>query len=160
MGALFVPLNAGVTRIVTAIDIARPPVDIFAYVTTPGNGPKWHPSCLAVEGADDHLLEVGETVIEDFLVAGRRGRVTWRVTTREPFKQWRISGEVDAHPASVVTYTRAPTATGTRFLRELEYRSPNLLFALLNCISLRSRIDAESEQAVRQLKERLEVGTK
>src|ERR1700741_3769940 len=77
---LFLPVELGSTRIVSTVDIARSPPEVFAYVTTPGNWPQWHPSSLAVSGAVDHPLEIGESVIEDFQVAGRRGRVTWRVT--------------------------------------------------------------------------------
>jgi hypothetical protein len=153
---LLAPLGAGVTRIVTAADIARQPPEVFAYVTTPGHWPEWHPSSLAVSGAVDHPLAAGESVVEDFQVAGRRGRVTWRVTAREPDRLWRIAGSIEGREAGVVSYSLAPTTIGTHFVREFEYRSPNLLFALLNRFSLRDRIDAESAQAVRQLKARLE----
>jgi len=156
VAALFVPMNAGRTRIVTEADIARPPAEVFAYVTTPANWPRWHPSSLAVSGDADHPLTVGESVVEDFQVAGRRGRVTWRVTAREPERLWRIAGEIDGRAAGVVSYSLAPAAGGTHFVREFEYRAPNLLFALLNRFSLHARIDAESAQAVRQLKATLE----
>ena len=153
---LLLPMELGSTRIVSAVDIARGPPEGFAYVTTPGNWPQWHPSSLAVNGAVDHPLEIGESVVEDFQVAGRRGRVTWRVTAREPDRSWRIAGNIEGRESGTVSYSLAPTATGTHFVREFEYRTPNLLFALLNRLSLRSRIEAESLQAVRQLKERLE----
>lgn len=155
---LFLPAELGSTRIVSAVDIARPPSEVFAYVTTPGHWPQWHPSSLAVSGAVDHPLQVGESVIEDFEVAGRRGRVTWRVTAREPDRLWRIAGTIEGRESGTVGYSLAPaaTGTGTHFVREFEYQTPNLLFAMLNQLSLRSRIEAESAQAVRQLKERLE----
>jgi len=57
------------TRITNSIAIARPPDAVFAYVTTPGNWPKWHPASKAVSGATDHSLVVGEKVTEDFIVA-------------------------------------------------------------------------------------------
>lgn len=160
VAVLFLPVELGSTRIVSAVDIARPPSEVFAYVTTPGHWPQWHPSSLAVSGAVDHPLQVGESVVEDFEVAGRRGRVTWRVTAREPDRLWRIAGTIEGRESGTVGYSLAPaataTATGTHFVREFEYRTPNLLFAMLNRLSLRSRIEAESAQAVRQLKERLE----
>lgn len=157
IAVLLAPLDAGVTMIVTAADIARPPAEVFAYVTTPGHWPEWHPSSLAVSGNVDHPLAVGESVVEDFQVAGRRGRVTWRVSAREPDRMWRIAGDIDGRKAGVVGYSLAPTASGTHFVRTFEYRSPNLLFALLNRLSIRGRIDTESELAVRQLKARLEM---
>src|SRR5437868_13299825 len=72
------------TRIVHAVEIHRPPAEVFAYVSTPGNWPKWHPSSLAVRGAVDHPLAVGEQVTETFLVAGRRGEVVWTVSASDP----------------------------------------------------------------------------
>jgi hypothetical protein len=155
--ALFLPFGFGVTRIVSAADIARSPKDVFAYVSTPAHWPEWHPSSIAVHGAADHPLAVGESVDEDFRVAGRIGRVTWRVTAREPDRQWRIAGTIGGREAGTVSYTLTPTAAGTHFVREFEYGSPNLLFALLNLWRIRQQIDDESRQAVLQLKQRLEM---
>lgn len=156
VAVLFVPMEAGRTRIVTSAEIARPPAAVFAYVTTPGHWPEWHPSSLAVSGATDHSLQLGESVVEDFQVAGRRGRVDWRVVAREPDRLWRIAGRIGDRDAGVVGYTLSATASGTRFERTFEYRSPNLLFAILNALSLRGRVEAESAQAVSQLKAKLE----
>jgi uncharacterized protein YndB with AHSA1/START domain len=154
--ALFLPVDFGATRIVTEADIARSPADVFAYVTTPGHWPDWHPSSLGVHGAVDHPLAVGESVDEDFRVAGRTGRVTWRVTAREPDRLWRIAGTIGGREAGTVSYTLTPTPAGTHFVREFDYGSPNLLFALLNRWGIREQIEDESRQAVGQLKQRVE----
>jgi uncharacterized protein YndB with AHSA1/START domain len=145
------------TRVVNSIVIARPPQAVFAYVTTPGNWPKWHPASLAVTGAADHSLLPGEQVSEDFLVAGRKGRVVWTARKRDAPREWIIEGDVDGRKAGVITYTLAPVAEGTRFEREFVYDSPNLLFAVLNRTSLRTQVEAESTQAVQNLKRRLEA---
>jgi len=47
------------TRIANEIVIARPPQQVYDYVTTPANWPRWHPSSLAVRGATDHPLVLG-----------------------------------------------------------------------------------------------------
>src|SRR5438034_205416 len=73
------PSERTMTRIYTRISIQRPIEEVFAYVTTPANWPRWHPSSLGVRGAADHPLEVGEQVTEDFRVAGRCGEVVWTV---------------------------------------------------------------------------------
>ncbi|OUL99529.1 hypothetical protein [Variovorax sp. JS1663] len=52
----------------------------------------------------------------------------------------------------MLSYTLTPTAGGTHFERSFEYRSPNLLFAILNALSLRARVEAESAHAVSRLK--------
>ena len=144
------------TRISNSIVIARAPDAVFAYVTTPANWPKWHPSSLAVSGAADHSLSVGEKVTEDFRVAGRRGKVVWTAVRSAPPREWAIEGDVEGRKAGVVTYRLAPSAGGTRFDRELVYGSPNLLFLALNRLTIRERVEAESAQAVRNLKQRLE----
>src|SRR5690242_14933490 len=95
-GLLLVPLPwAHATRIHTVVDISRPPSEVFDYVTTPGNWPRWHPSSLAVRGHTDHPLSLGEQVTEDFLVAGRRGTVVWTVIGNQPGRHWAIEGTVE-----------------------------------------------------------------
>lgn len=74
------------------IQIARAAQDVFAFFTTPDSWPRWHPSSLAVSGATDHPLQVGEQVSEDFRVAGRRGRAVWTVTERSAPLRWKIEG--------------------------------------------------------------------
>ena len=145
------------TRIVNAVTIARTPQQVFDYVTTPANWPRWHPSSLAVRGATDHPLAVGESVIEDFLVAGRRGTVTWTVTAREAPVRWSIDGRnADSRGGGSVTYTLRPEGEGTRFTRDFSYRMPNLLAAILDDLYVRVRVAAESAEAVSRLKAALE----
>jgi len=145
------------TRIVNEVAIARSPQQVFDYVTTPGNWPRWHPSSLAVRGATDHPLAVGESVVEDFIVAGNRGTVTWTVTTREAPVRWSIEGRnVGSKGGGTVTYTLAPEGGGTRFTRVLTYRMPNLLAGILNDFGVRDRVAAESSEAVTRLKAELE----
>lgn len=83
------------TRIANSIVIVRSPEAVFAYVTTPVNWPKWHPASLAVSGATDHSLVAGEQVTEDFIVAGRKGRVVWTALKRDAPCEWIIEGDVD-----------------------------------------------------------------
>ncbi len=71
---------------------ARLIAEVFDYVTTPAHWLQWHPSSVALHGAIDHSLGVGEEVTEDFRVAGRSGSVTWRVIAREAPTRWAIAG--------------------------------------------------------------------
>lgn len=156
VGATLAPYDAGVTRIVSRIDIQRAPDVVFDYVTTPSHWPQWHPSSIAVSGATDHALEVGEQVQEEFVVAGRRGQVTWQVALREPARRWRIDGLIDGHLAGSVTYTLTAQGDGTHLVREFSYSSRNLFQAIVNWLTLRERIEAESAQALARLKLELE----
>lgn len=142
----------------TVISIARPEEEVYTYVTTPGHWPDWHPSSLSVTGATDHSLAVGEEVTEEFLVAGRRGKLTWRVIERDAPRVWAISGKVGAQGSGTVAYTLAPEGTGTMFTRVFTYEGNGLLFALFDRLFYHRRVTAESAEALRRLKQRLEAG--
>lgn len=146
-----------VTRIHNETMINKPIADVFDYATTPGNWPRWHPSSLAVSGATDHSLAVGERVTEEYRVAGREGQVVWTVTEREAPHRWVIAGEIVGRAAGgTVAYTLSTAAGGTYFEREFSYPTPSLWFRLLNALLFRRRIAAESAEAVRRLKRVLE----
>jgi len=144
------------SRVVSRAIIARAPVAIFSYVTTPSHWPEWHPSSLGVTGATDHSLLVGEEVTESFLVAGRHGRAHWIVREREEPRRWVIFGQVEGGGTGTITYTLTPQDDGTYFEREFTYEMNNPLLALLDTLVLRRRIEGESAEALRRLKERLE----
>jgi uncharacterized protein YndB with AHSA1/START domain len=144
------------SRVVSRATIARSPGEVFSYVTTPGHWPEWHPSSLGVTGATDHSLAVGEKVTESFLVARRRGKAVWTVREREEPRRWVIFGQVEGGGTGTITYTLTPQESGTVFERDFTYEMNNPLLALLDRLVLRRRIEGESAEAVRRLKERLE----
>jgi uncharacterized protein YndB with AHSA1/START domain len=157
IGLLFVPLAVPSRPIVTTINIGQPPTTTFQYVTTPANWPKWHPSSLSVTGAVDHSLEVGEAVQEAFSVAGRKGIAIWTVRDRQVPALWVIDGQSkDGGGGATITYSLSATDTGTRFVRTMVYRMPNLGLAALDRLSLHDRIAAESVEALQKLKIELE----
>lgn len=141
------------TTILSTIDIPRSVETVFDYVTTPGNWPEWHPSSEGVVGATDHSLDVGEQVIEDYFVAGRRGKVTWTVRERLAPTRWVIDGVITTGRGGggTITYTCMPRDGGTYFVREFVYSTPSLFYAVLDALIVRRRIAAESDQALRQL---------
>jgi len=144
------------SRIDTTIQIRRPIEQVFDYVTTPANWPKWHPSSLGVSDAIDHPLEVGEHVSEEFIVSGRRGRVVWKVRERLPPRRWVIEGQTEKGGGGTITYSLTPLHDGTKFEREFVYTMPNSLMTLLDWLFIRRRIEAESAEALRRLKEVME----
>jgi uncharacterized protein YndB with AHSA1/START domain len=126
------------TRITAIAEISRPVEEVFDYVTSPGNWPRWHPSSLAVSGATDHSPRVGEQVTEEFLVAGRHGTVVWTVRESLPPLRWRIDGEiVGAGSGGTVTYALAPMPSGTRFWREFAYDLPGTVARALDWLAIR-----------------------
>ncbi|QCI92379.1 DUF3574 domain-containing protein [Novosphingobium sp. EMRT-2] len=157
-GLLAAPLPLLPDRIVrTSAVIDRSPETVFAYVTTPANWPRWHPSSLRVEGKIDRPGQVGDRVGEDFRVAGVQGHAVWRVTERVAPWRWSISGVTGHSGRGTVTYHLRRIAGTTEFVREFRYRRPSLLFALLDSAWLNRRIVAESETATSNLKRNLQA---
>ena len=158
--AVFLPLNLGTTHIRAEADIPRSPHEVFLYVTTPTTWPRWHPSSIAVTGDAGHSLTLGESVREEFRVAGHHGFAVWTVVALEPDRLWRIEGRIDGHVAGTVTYTISDVDGRAHFVRNFDYPSRTLLFAILNPFVIKPRVMAESKQAVFQLREVLEAGTR
>ena len=142
-------------QIFTAIEIARPIDEVFEYITTPDHWPDWHTTALGVSGATNHSLLLGETVAEEVKVAGRRSQAEWTVTAREAPTRWAVEGEVAGGGKAVITYTLEPTATGTRFGREVVYELPALL-ALVDGLLVRPRLEGEADESLKRLKDKLE----
>jgi uncharacterized protein YndB with AHSA1/START domain len=153
---IYLPVNVGLSHIRAETDIARSPHEVFLYVTTPANWPRWHPSSIAVAGDAGHSLAIGESVTEEFRVAGRHGFATWTVVARDPDRLWRIEGRIDDHVAGTVTYSFSEAGGRTHFVRDFDYPSRTILFAILNPFVVKPKVTAESKQAVFQLREVLE----
>ena len=146
-------------HVVNTLVLNAPPPVVYDYVTTPAHWPKWHPASLAVQGATDHPLTVGEKVAEEFRLAGRHGIIHWKVVEAKPPFEWRIEGQMNRRASGEVRYTLTPDGTGTRFERDFIYRTPNLLFLMLDPIFIGPRIRAESAQGVKQLAQIFETKT-
>lgn len=153
---LFAPLPwpdfVASTRIVTHVDIAAPPATVFAYATTPANWPAWHPASRAVSGVIDRTPQPGEQVIEDIEVAGRRFQAAWTSVAVEAPRRWEFGGQAGGGGRANIVYTLNPSGTGTRFVRDLTYSGPNLLYALVNAVWIRGVMEADSAEAMARLK--------
>jgi uncharacterized protein YndB with AHSA1/START domain len=145
------------TRIRSDATIGRSPDEVFDYVTTPANWPRWHPSSIRVTGDAGHSQDVGERCTEEFVVAGRHGVCEWVVLRRDAPAAWVIETHPAAGGRATITYELAPSDGGTRFVRTLEYEMPNALLAILDALVIRRRIERESAQAVANLREILEA---
>jgi uncharacterized protein YndB with AHSA1/START domain len=148
-----------VTTIVTEAHFPQPPGVVFSYVTTPSHWPRWHPSSLKVEGPGaDHPALMGEEVVEQFHVSGRRGEVTWRVVERDEPTHWRIDGVITGRShGGTVSYRLEPAEDGgTDFVRTFTYPTPGVLFRVADWLFVRGRVRSESAQALKHLGRQLD----
>ncbi len=140
------------TTITTVATIARPPAEVFDFVTTPANWPRWHPSSVRVTGDAGHPLRVGERCVEEYVVAGRRGSGEWTVIAWDPPRRWSIEANPPGGGHATIVYELTAVGGGTRFTRTLYYRMPNAFLTLLNALLLRRRVERESAIAVNNLR--------
>jgi uncharacterized protein YndB with AHSA1/START domain len=148
------------TRICNSIQIRQPIEQVFDFITTPANWPQWHPASVSVGGNADHSLLSGEAVTENISFAGHRGQVTWLARERSAPHRWVIDGTGKNGGRATITYTLTRDTTGTNFERELVYAMPNPLLAALDWLIIRSRMKADSAEALRRLKRLLESSGK
>jgi uncharacterized protein YndB with AHSA1/START domain len=161
VGALLIPLpwSASMveTHLVHSIDVAASPDRVFDYVTTPANWPRWHPQSRAVSGVVDRTPQPGEQTIEDFEIAGRRGRAIWTSGTVDAPRRWAFAGRNESGGGGAhIAYTLTPAPGGTHFERDIVYRGDNLLFAVVNALKIKGIMDADSAEALRRLKRAIE----
>jgi len=145
-------------RVHAAVLVRCPVERVFEFVTTPGNWSAWHPSSRGVRGATGDALTPGEEITEELLVAGRRGRVTWRLRAREGPRRWVIEGQVEGGEGGTIEHTMTPDAGGTWFEWEFRYTVRRSFPRVLDRLLVRPRIAAESARALRRLKRALESG--
>jgi hypothetical protein len=143
-------------RIVTTTHINVAMEELFDFLTTPGNWPRWHPSSLGVRGAVDHSLDAGEQVTEDYRVAGQNGTAVWTVRERAAPVRWVIDGVAENGSAAIITYTLTGDAHGTQFQRELIITKLPAAGTKADPATFQKAVEAESSEALRRLKRVLE----
>ena len=66
------------------ITIERPIEEVFEYVSTPENDPRWVSVSIRNQRTSPGPMRVGMTTEEDVKIFGRTSRDTWEVTEYEP----------------------------------------------------------------------------
>jgi uncharacterized protein YndB with AHSA1/START domain len=145
------------SRLVHRIDIAAPPERVFAYVTTPGNWPRWHPASRSVRGVTERTPGVGESVVESFEIAGRRADATWTTVELDPPRRWTATSTAPGRGSARLVYTLSGRDGGTVWERDLSYRGPNLLFGILNFMQVRTVMESDSIKALANVKRQIEA---
>jgi len=143
-----------------SITIARPPTEVFEYVTQPWRWHEWHPSSQGATGSSDRMVP-GETFDEVIrlqplspLPLTIRRQTHYQVDEAQPGICWQVSGVANGGKL-VIRYELTDAGDGaTHFFRRLRYEVKGPL-RLLDPL-LYPRMQALSKQALSNLKARLE----
>lgn len=141
----------------TAVRIAAPPAEVFAFATNAYRWVRWHPATASVRGVPDRPLDSGETVIESIRAGGRAFDATWTVLTSEPPRHWTIATD-SAQGAAWIEYIIAPDAQGTHFARTLRFRSHRAPWRWLDGTLARWVLARQSRRALDRLRTIIEQG--
>ena len=142
-----------------SIEIARPPGEVYAYITQPWRWHEWHPSSrsasehqgpLGVGDAFDEVIEVQPLAP---LPLTLRRDVHYRVLDAVPGSVWQVRGEYRDGWLSI-RYELEPTPRGTRFARTLTFDARGPTRSLVPLLASRQAV--VSVRALQGLRDRLE----
>jgi uncharacterized protein YndB with AHSA1/START domain len=144
--------------IVSEIEIARPPDEVYAYVTDPSRFPEWQHDVVRVRVQGGRPPGVGSR----FTTTRRIGRVeqttTQEVTAADPPRSWAARG-VDGpfRPSAAVTVEPLDGGAGSRVTFALDFEGQGI-GRLLPLEVIRRMAAKGAPRSYRNLKERLERG--
>ncbi|MEV6327590.1 SRPBCC family protein [Streptomyces sp. NPDC051909] len=101
------------SRINASIDIARPPEEVFAYITDPSHVPDWQESAVKVTPRKGTPGAVGSQVAVTRRIGKREFDMTMQFMELDPPRSWHLHG-VDGPVRGDVQGTIEPLEQGTR----------------------------------------------
>ena len=109
-----------------AVEIARPPAEVYAYLADPTHLPDWQEDVEEVRDAPGGPLSAGGTFTEVRSFLGKRAESTFEVTTAEPGRE--LSLQTVSGPVQVSIHHRLePAGDGTLVRVEAEADAGKLL---------------------------------
>lgn len=147
------------TPIVSTVEIARPPDEVFAYATDPSRFSEWQKGVVSGAVESGHAQAVGSRCTTTRRLGGGERTTTQEVTEISPPTRWRARG-VDGPIRADVSVTVDPLADGasSRVTIALDFHGHGIGRVL---VPLFVRRDAEKEVPLScgKLKHRLENGS-
>ena len=104
-----------------SVEIARPPEEVFSFVTDTANYPRWQPSLVEIRPVTRGPLRVGSEATEVRRFLGREVETTWRCVEHEPTTRTAIESDEGPVPFRG-TFVLEPEGAGTRFTWTVETR--------------------------------------
>jgi uncharacterized protein YndB with AHSA1/START domain len=144
--------------IVSSIEIARPPEEVFSYVTDPSRMAEWQESVVSARLEGDGPPAVGSKAITNRRVGRRERTMTMEMTNLSPPTSWAVRG-IDGPIRGIVNGTVEPRDDGarSRVTIELDFEGHGLGKLLVPLVA-RRQAQREMPRNLRNLKERLESG--
>jgi uncharacterized protein YndB with AHSA1/START domain len=144
--------------IVSSIEIARPPQEVFSYVTDPSRLAEWQESVVTARAEGTGPPAVGSKAITTRRIGRRERRMTMEMTSVSPPRSWAVRG-IDGPVRGIVNGTVEPLDDGarSRVTIELDFEGHGL-GKLLVPLVVRRQAQREMPVNLRNLKQRLESG--
>jgi uncharacterized protein YndB with AHSA1/START domain len=144
--------------IVSNTDIARPPDEVFAYVTDPSRFHEWQHDVVRVDIQGDGLPGVGSRFITTRRLGGAERAMTQEITELNPPRRWVVRG-VDGPLRPSADVTVEPLAGGTRSRVTIALDFEGHGFGKLLPLDVIRRMAVKGgAKSYQNLKERLEQG--
>jgi uncharacterized protein YndB with AHSA1/START domain len=147
-----------VPPIVSSIEIARPPEEVFSYVTDPSRLAEWQESVVSTRIEGSGPPGVGSRVVVTRRIGRGERAMTSEMTELSPSRSWGVRG-VDGPVRGNVKGTIDPLddSARSRVTIELDLQGHGL-GKLLVPLVVRRQAQREMPTNLRNLKERLESG--
>lgn len=144
--------------IVSSIEIARPPGEVFAYVTDLSRLVEWQESVVSARVEGGGPPAEGSKAITTRRIGRSERTMTMEMTNVSPPRSWAVRG-IDGPVRGIVNGTVEPLDDGprSRVTIELDFEGHGL-GKLLVPLVVRRQAQKEMPRNLRNLKERLESG--
>jgi uncharacterized protein YndB with AHSA1/START domain len=147
-----------VAPIVSSIEIARPPDQVFAYVTDPSRFTEWQHDVVNVRMEGGGAPGVGSRFTTTRRIGGVERTMTQEITENNPPTDWAaraIAGPIRAH--ADITVEPLNGGARSRVTFALDFEGHGIGVPLIPAI--RRMAAKGAPRSYRNLKERLETGT-
>lgn len=142
--------------IVTDVQIARPPGEVFAYATDPSRFAEWQSSVVSGHIEGDGPPQAGSRCITTRRIGGAERTSISEITQFTPPAVWAVRG-IDGPVRADVTITVDPVndGQGSHLSIRLDFHGHGIGKVLLPVVVMQSR--KEAPQSCQTLKKRLEA---
>jgi uncharacterized protein YndB with AHSA1/START domain len=146
-----------VAPIVSEVDVARPPDEVFRYATDPSRFGEWQSGVVSAHIEGDGPPALGSLLIMTRRIGGNDRMSTSEITELSPPRTWAIRG-IDGPIRADVTVTVDPRQDGTQahVAIALDFAGHGIGKLILPMVIREAR--KEVPESVQKLKARLESG--